>query len=141
MIKIKEKPNNFKRLSLLLLGLIWFSNGILHFYNYQNETNLILGILFLLLGIAYFFMHYYYRNTGYIAWDDTEIIVSQWQRRKPNNYLFTDISSITVTNSHFILKSKRSKGFSLSLKSFNKEDIALLQSTFSTEVIPSFKQC
>lgn len=141
MTEIREKSNSFKRFSLLLLGLVWILNGSLHLYNYQDQTHLILGVIFTLLGIAYFFMHFYYRNTGYIAWNNSEILISRWQRKKSEKFLFDDIVNITVTNSHFILKSKYSKTLSWELKSYTKEDIFLLKTTFSAVELQNLKQC
>ncbi|MDT0650308.1 hypothetical protein [Autumnicola edwardsiae] len=126
MQKIHGQLNFFRRYYNLIFGSFWMIFSILSFLFASEE---LFVFLYLIPAVLYFFSHFYYRNTNriFIAWNNEKIIVAE-HLQSEKEYFLTEIDSLSVTNSHFILKSGAANGSMMELKYFAQEDIQLLQS-------------
>ncbi|UZH55668.1 hypothetical protein JRG66_01905 [Salinimicrobium tongyeongense] len=137
MIKIIRKRHFFRQHYNLILGLLWLSIGVAYYLVNGTGGFKILSVFNLLMGVAYLAIHFYQRdrNQEFIAWNEEQVILSKWQL-KPVTYSRTQINRITITNSYFILHTnQKTPGETMELKGYSEKDIDLLKSRFSNQKI------
>ncbi|WP_424494554.1 hypothetical protein [Salinimicrobium sp. GXAS 041] len=136
MVKVVRKQHFFKQYKNLILGALWIIVGLSYFLVAKNDVFSIFSVFYPLLGVVYLVLYVFQkeRNQEFIAWDEEQVVVSQWQY-KSESYSFEDISKITVTKEHFIINSTaEGKGKSMELKGYSEKDMKLLRSRFSPEL-------
>lgn len=131
MTRIVKAPVFLKSYYKILFVVLWIILSVFTFLNSQFES---INLWFYLgMAVLYTGWHFYDKklNMEYIAWNDKEVRVSPFQQNEMV-FLFEDIDLITVTPNNFIIKSGPASGTMIDLKGFNKADIALLKSRFSS---------
>ncbi len=135
MTKIIRKRHFFRQYTNLILGVLWLSIGVGYFWIGEIEEFNFLFVFNLLLGLAYLALHLLQkdRNQEFIAWDEEQLILSKWQL-KPVTYSLAQISRVTVTNSYFILNTNPdAPGETMELSGYSENDLYLLRRKFSPE--------
>ena len=133
MTKINRKRNFFIQFQNLILGTLWLLVGIAYFMISENDNFKILSGLNLLLGLFYFGLHFFQKgqNQEFIAWDEEQLTISKWQQ-KPVTYPLAEVSQIFITGSYFIVKtSPEAPGETMELSGYSESDLDLLKSRFS----------
>ena len=139
MTKIIRKRHFFRQYNNLILGILWLSIGVAYFWVGEVEEFNFLLVFNLLLGLAYFTLHLLQKdhNQEFIAWDEEQVILSKWQL-KPVTYSIAQPSRVTVTNSYFILNTNpEAPGETMELSGYSEKDIELLKQRFSGQQIAS----
>jgi hypothetical protein len=139
MTKIIRKRHFFRHYTNLILGTLWLSIGVAYFWVGEIYVFNILSFFNLLIGLVYLAMHFYLkeRNQEFIAWDEEQVTLSKWQL-KPKIYPIAEINKVTLTKSHFILNtSPEVPGETMELSGYSENDLYLLSRKFSPEFASS----
>ena len=137
MTKIVRRQHFFKQYQNIILGALWIIVGLSYFLVVKNDVFTIFSVFYPLLGFLYLALYIFQkeRNQEFIAWDEEQVVVSQWQY-KSESYSMEEISKITLTNEHFILNSSvEGKGKTMKLTGYSENDLNLLRSRFSPELV------
>ena len=139
MTKIIRKRHFFRQYTNLILGVLWLSIGVGYFWIGEIEEFNFLFVFNLFLGLAYLTLHLLQkdRNQEFIAWDEEQVILSKWQL-KPETYSIAQISRVKITNSYFILNTNLdAPGETMELSGYSEKDIDLLKQRFSDQQMAS----
>lgn len=135
MPSIKKQPNFFRKNYFYLYGTtsLVFGVGI-----FIADSELLLGNLYLLLGLGAFVFGYINRNKNhaYIEWDAEKLVMSDWNQ-KPVVYRVSSIDGIIVSGKNLTVKSGAADGTMMDLKGFKEEDIRFFENEFSKNLQPA----
>lgn len=130
MTKIEKTIPFYNRYVNLILGLMWVSMAIFMFI-FNNENGYFVPVLYLLSGSLFLFAGFRNkkRNEEFVAWDSEKVIVAELFK-KAKVYYLNEISDLSLTSKHFIVKSENKPSTFLKLKGFSGDDLAVLENRF-----------